>query len=147
MLKDELTESLVLTNAAPKDWREAATMAGNLLLKEGKIKKPYIKSMIHTVENYGPYMILLPKVCLFHGEPGDNVLSPGISLCVFQNEICFTDFANQPIRCCFGFGAVDKDSHMSLLMELSQLLQDEQLIELITNNGSKEKILKIIAKY
>lgn len=147
MLRDELTKDLIITNAEPRDWRQAASMAGEMLLHEKKIRSQYIESMIHTVEKYGPYMILLPEVCLFHGEPGNNVLSPCISLCVFRNEVCFTEFANQPIRCCFGFGAIDKDSHMNLLMELSNLLQNEQLIQLITNNGPEEDILNIIAKY
>lgn len=147
MIKDYLKEELVLTNVSVDNWQDAAKMAGGLLLKQNKIKEPFIDSMIKVVKTYGPYMILVPKVCFFHGEPGENVNEPCLSLCVFDKPVYFSDFNNQEIRCAFAFGAKDKDSHMSMIMSVATILQDEEFIEAITNNYSKEKIMSIIQKY
>ena len=120
---------------------------GKLLLKENKIEPEFIESMIQVVEEFGPYMILLPKVCFFHGQPGENVNEPCLSLIVFKDSVYFDDFENQEIKCAFAFGAIDSDSHMQMLMKVAQLLQNEEFISLITNNGEKDKILEIIQKY
>lgn len=147
MIRETLTKELVLTNVECKTWRECVEEAGNLLLKNNKIKKEFIPSMIKVVEELGPYMILLPKVCFFHGPPGDNVNEACLSLIVLKDSVYFNDFDNQEIKCAFAFGATDSDSHMQMLMNVAALLQDEEFIYLITNNGDKDKILKIIQKY
>lgn len=147
MIKDTLKEELVLTNVACKTWREAIQISGKLLLDAGKIKEPFIASMEKVVEELGPYMILLPKVCFFHGQPGENVNEPCLSLVVFKESVYFDDFENQEIRCAFAFGAIDSDSHMQMLMKVAQLLQNQEFISLITNNGTKDEILEIIQKY
>lgn len=147
MIKDTLTKERVLTNAQCKTWREAVNEAGTLLLNNQKIKQEFIPSMIQVVEELGPYMILLPKVCFFHGPPGENVLEPCLSLVVFENSIYFDDYDNQEIKCAFAFGAIDSESHMDMLKNVAYLLQNQKFVELITNNGSKEEILEIIQNY
>lgn len=125
-------------------WQEAAKAAGGVLVKENLIEEAYIESMIHVVEEFGPYMILIPKVCFFHGEPGETVRKPCLSLITLKNEVRFTEFANEPIKCAFAFGATDRDSHLEMIKNISKLLSDNEFIDLITNNGTKEKILEHI---
>lgn len=69
MIRDYLTEDLVLCDKEVNDWREAARVAGKLLQDKDKVNDAFIASMIETVEKFGPYMILVPKVCFFHGQP------------------------------------------------------------------------------
>jgi mannitol/fructose-specific phosphotransferase system IIA component (Ntr-type) len=147
MLNTILTEDLVVTNSNPKSWKDALKIAGNLLVKAGKVKPEFIDSMISVVNKYGPYMILVPKVCFFHGEPGPKVNEPCLSLCVFKEPVYFSEFKNQEIKCCFAFGAVDKDSHMQMLVEVTKLLQDKDFIQLVTNNGARSAILGKIQQY
>ncbi|MCH4207759.1 MAG: PTS sugar transporter subunit IIA [Solobacterium sp.] len=147
MISNVLTETMVQTNASPKNWEEAIRMAGQLLLDEKKVKPEFINSMIETVNTYGPYMILVPKVCFFHGTPGSDVIEPCLSLCVFKDPVFFEEYENKQINCCFAFGATDKDSHMEMLKNVVQLLQDQEFIQLITNNGSKSMIMECIQKY
>ncbi len=147
MIKDILTENVVLCDVEVKNWREAAQAAGGLLVRAGKVHESFIDSMIQTVEKFGPYMILVPKVCFFHGEPNENVKEACLSLCVLKNPVYFDDFDHQQINCAFAFGAVDKDSHMEMIMNVAKILQNEQFIEAITNNYPKEKIMEIIQKY
>ena len=147
MIKDYLTEENVKTNVEIDSWQEAAIYNGNILVEQGKVKPEFIQSMIDVVNKYGPYMILVPKICFFHGEPGPNVKEACLSLTVFKNPIYFKEFDNQQINCAFAFGAVDKDSHMEMIMNVASILQDEEFIEMITNNASKEDIMKKISEY
>lgn len=147
MIKEILTENVILTEADVSDWQEAATCCGNLLVKADKVKAEFVKTMIDVINEYGPYMILVPGVAFFHGTPGENVKEPCLSLVTFKHKIVFDDFEHQEIDCAFGFGATDKDSHMTMIMSLAALLQDAEFIELIRNHGTKEAILSMLEKY
>lgn len=140
----DLNEELITIDASVNSWQEAAQAAGRLLLKKNLIEPEFIDSIIETVNKFGPYMILVPKVCFFHGEPGEMVHEPCLSLVTLKNEVRFTEFDNQPIKCAFAFGATDPDSHLDMIKSIASLLADEEFIELITNNGEKEKIIKKI---
>lgn len=139
-----IEESLLKTNVSANSWREVVKMAGDLLKNEGYIDQSYTDSMIETIEELGPYMILLPKVAFFHGRPSEAVKEVGLSLIVLNESVYFEEFENQEIKAAFAFCAKDQDSHLEVLKEFSTLLQNEELIDLLTNNGSKEEILKII---
>lgn len=139
-----INEKLIDVDVEVETWQESAKVVGNLLLKENLIDEKYIDSMINSVEKFGPYMILAPKVCFFHGEPGDMVKEPCLSLITLKNEIRFSEFDNEPIKSAFAFGARDSDSHLDMIKKIAELLADTEFIELITNNGTKEDILKRI---
>lgn len=147
MLHDLISEDVVKTDVDAKTWREVVEICGDLLVKEEKIEPAFIRSMIQTVEDLGPYMILVPKVAFFHGSPSSAVKEVCLSLVTLKNNVIFDDFDNQEITCAFGFGAKDSDSHMNVLMQLAELLQDEEFLELVRNNGSKEAIMKKINQY
>ena len=147
MLKDILTNDSIVSDVTASSWKEVIEIVGNILVRNGKVDKSFINSMIGVVEEFGPYMILIPQVAFFHGRPGPEVHEACLSLITLKNPVYFTEFDNQMITCAFGFGAIDSDSHINMLMSVSTLLQDERFIELIRNNGSKESILEIIQNY
>lgn len=147
MIKDYLTKDLIETNVSLENWRDAAKRSGKLLVDQGKVKEEFVDSMIKTVEEFGPYMILVPKVCFFHGVPGSTVNEPCLSLVVLKEPVYFDDFDNQQINCCFAFGAIDNNSHMEMIKNVANILQDQSFIDMITNNASKETILNLISKY
>ena len=134
----------IKTNVSASNWKEVIQMAGDLLINNGNIEQSYVDSMINTVLELGPYMILLPQLAFFHGKPGEGVNEVGISLIVLDEPVIFDDFENQEIKCAFAFSAVDSDSHLSTLQKFAELLSNEPLIELLVNNGNKEEILEMI---
>ncbi|MDD3253188.1 MAG: PTS sugar transporter subunit IIA [Lachnospiraceae bacterium] len=147
MLNEVLTEAMVRTDVACDTWRDCVRICGGLLADAGKVEPSFIDSMIRTVEELGPYMILMPKVAFFHGRPSETVHEACLSLITLKESIYFTEFDHQEIRCAFGFGAVDADSHVDMLTHVAKLLQDAEFVELITGNGSKEAIMQKIKNY
>lgn len=94
MLKDLLTQDMIETEVVATSWREAIHVVGRLLKQKGFVQDAYIRSMISTVEDLGPYMILLPGIAFFHGSPQSGVHQIGLSLATFKNDVIFTDFNN-----------------------------------------------------
>lgn len=141
MLSELLNEKTIMTDVLCESWQDAAYKASQILVDQNKIKSTFTKKMIDTIMKYGPYVILVPNVAFFHGPPSDDVNEICLSLITLKKPVYFKEFDNQPIKCAFAFGAVDSDSHMKLLQQIVILFQDEAFLELITNNGSKDKIL------
>lgn len=144
-MKNILDFDLIETEVECENWEQVIEACGNLLLRKGLIKREFIQTMIDVVHQYGPYMILLPQIAFFHGQPGKLVNETCLSLITLKNPIIFDDFQKEQINCAFGFAAVDSDSHVKLLQNIVQLLQNEKFTELIRNHGTKEEILAVIA--
>lgn len=147
MIRDVLVDELVEVDVDVSSWQECVRYLGQKLVKAEKIKEAFIDSMIDTVNELGPYMILLPRLAFFHGKPGELVKEPCLSFITLKEEVTFEEFEGQKIKCAFAFGAVDSDSHMQMLMQVAQILQDEAFIDLVMNNGSKSDIMKKIQEY
>ncbi len=146
MLQEILTEEMIETDVECETWQETVKKAGGILVNKGKVKEDFIQKMIDTVMQFGPYVILMPKVAFFHGAPGNDVNELCLSLITLKNEVRFKEFENQPIKCAFAFGAVDSEGHMNMLKEVAMLFQDEEFLKLITENGSKNRILQKICE-
>lgn len=141
MIEKLLNEDMIQTGIDVKSWQEAARYAGSILKNNGLVEEAFIESMINTVNKYGPYVVLIPQVAFFHGEPSPNVHKLCMSLVTFKDPVYFKEFNNEEIRCAFAFGAVDKESHLNILMEVAKLFQDIEFVDLIVGGGSKEDIL------
>lgn len=144
MLKEALSQNMIETNVSVASWQDAVNAVGQLLVHNGKVKPSFIDSMIRVVEEFGPYMILVPDIAFFHGKPGPDVHEICISFVTFKNPVYFSDFENQRIKCAFGFGAVDNESHIEMLKKIAMLLQNDHFVQLVCNNGTKEEILQMV---
>ncbi|MEW4413477.1 PTS sugar transporter subunit IIA [Clostridium sp. AN503] len=146
-MEEILNDRVVRTEVECQSWRDCVKACGDLLVAEGKIEPSFIDSMIQTVEELGPYMILIPKVAFFHGRPSEAVHKACLSLITLKDSVRFEEFEGQEISCAFGFGAVDADSHVNMLVKVAKLLQDEDFVRLITQHGTKEAIMEKINQY
>lgn len=147
LIQEVLVEELVDVDVEANSWRDVVNYAGRLLVKAGKIEARFIDSMIETVEELGPYMILLPDVAFFHGKPSMAVKEACLSFITLKNDIYFKEFNHQRIKCAFAFGAIDNESHMQMLSRVASLLQDQEFIELACNHGDKDAIMRKIKNY
>jgi mannitol/fructose-specific phosphotransferase system IIA component (Ntr-type) len=146
MISEMLTYDKISTNVECKSWREVVKAAGDLLVKAGDIEDEFIGSMIGVVEEFGPYMILAPEVAFFHGRPSEAVHKICLSLVTLKEPVVFEEYGGETIKCAFAFGAVDHDSHIEMLKEMADLLQNDEFLDLVRGNGDKAEILRIIKK-
>lgn len=147
MLSSILTDNRIATDIKCSSWRDAVRACGQLLIGAGDVEEPFVNSMIETVEEFGPYMILVPEIALFHGRPSEAVHRPCLSLVVLSEPVIFDDFGGEIIRCAFGLGAVDNESHIGMLTQVAELLKNNSFLEMARGNSSKESISAMIQKY
>ena len=112
------------------------------MLHTGDIDANYIDAMQKVIEELGPYSVVAPGVVLLHAKPEDGVKNISFVLATLENGINFGS-KNDPVFLAIGLGAIDHNSHIELLQDLSVLLQDRQILDTLVSY-EKEDVAKAI---
>lgn len=149
MLKYFKDNDLVLyPQEQPATWEEAIRMSCHKLEEGGYVTEVYADSIIKSVNEFGPYIVLLPGVAMPHAA----VTSPGVSgtavaLTVFKDEVAFYDndaAEEKPAKLFFTIVAEDDDKHLENITNLMTLLQNEETLEALLKSGTIEDFNKLI---
>jgi mannitol/fructose-specific phosphotransferase system IIA component (Ntr-type) len=84
-------------------------------------------------------------VAIPHARPEQGVRSLSMSLLKLDEAV---DFApDKPVRLIIILAAVDNDSHLRALIQLTQLLNDPANIEEIVSTSDKSVLMEYVHKY
>lgn len=144
MLIDLLNENMIDINFSVKDWEEAVRHGGRLLKDEGIIEQNYIESMVDTVKELGPYIVIAPGIAMPHASSKDGVNEIGISLLTLSEPIEFGSEENDPVKIVVTLATVDHTSHLKALEELVSYLNNEKIIERILQADTEVEIMEIL---
>lgn len=123
------------------EWKDSIHLGVDLLVKNGNCMPEFAIEIIKSVENFGPYFILMPKLALAHAAPGNYIHKNGLSLIVFKNKVKFGESEKHDVNLLFTLTAKDGESHMDLLVKFSDLFQqDQNLVEKIIKLDSVKEI-------
>lgn len=139
MLKDSLVGNIILKEKVP-DWRQAIRTAAQKLLEKEYVEDKYIIKMIENIEKLGPYIILSDDVAMPHSRPKDGVKKTGISLLKLDEGVDFGE--NSSIRLIFILAAKDSNSHIDMITELVNMLQNEKKLNRVLNSKTENEILE-----
>lgn len=146
VLSDVLVAETVALDAEAKDWEEGVRLAGRLLVRTGSIEERYVESMIRAVRELGPYIVIAPGIAMPHARPEDGARKIGLSLVRLKSPVPFGNPTNDPVDLIIGLSAVDSDSHLKLLAQLSRLINDRDRLQAIREARSKEGILALVSQ-
>ena len=127
----------ILERAA--DWKDAVRKSVMPLEEGGYVKPEYKEAIISGIEKLGPYIVIAPSIALPHARAEQGVLKSQIAITLFRNEVQFNreDAAAQLF---VALAAADSDSHLKALMFISELLQDNKMVEQILNSKDTETL-------
>lgn len=123
-------------------WMDSIKLGGELLLKNGYIKKEYIREMIEVVNKYGSYIVISPNIALPHARNTNNVIKTGISIIRLKDQIMFPNEKN--VKIVITLCSKDNKEHLDGLVELTELLNLKEFKEEILKAKDKEEILNYI---
>ena len=144
-LADEIPLQSIEAGASATTWREAVTVAGDLLVAGGVTTPAYTEEMIQTVEKLGPYIVLAPGIAIAHSRPSPAVLRTGLSLATLEDPVEFGSKKNDPVRLVVGLAALDHDSHLEVMKALAKLLSNRSLVDQVIEAKTAEEIRDILA--
>lgn len=148
MLNDLLTRETIQLAEQVVDWHEAIQIAASPLLNNKSIEKEYVDAMIENIERIGPYIVLAPRVAIPHARPEDGVNKIGMSLLKITNPVAFSkDDKEKDVNLIFVIAAIDNEMHLKALSQLTELLEDESIVNQIIDVKCKEEIIPFIEDF
>ena len=149
-LPELMKPSLIRISKEKLDWKQAIAEAAQPLLEQGYIEETYIDAMIQNVIEIGPYIVLAPKVAVPHARPETGVNKLGISLLKLDQSVDFNvdgeEDEERYVQLVFVLAAIDNKAHLTALMQLSKILEDEDNIDSLIEKNSVEELYESINK-
>jgi ascorbate PTS system EIIA or EIIAB component len=142
-MKELISFDNIQVKARAVEWREAIEIAGNLLLKDEKIKRKYIDNMIKAVIDMGPYIVITPGLALAHAEPSSEVLENAVSLITLEEPVNFGSI-NDPVNVILCLASTDNNSHINVLKAVAEKLMIEGMIDRLAVCESVQEIYSLI---
>lgn len=137
---------MIQLHAKAKNWEEAIRLSAAPLLKNKKINREYIETMIQTAKNEGPYMVIAKHVALPHARPEEGALDLGISITVLDDPIAFGSKENDPVKYIFCLSAPRNNRHLNAMAELVNLLDDQAFYDLLDSSSNPKQVYEYICE-
>lgn len=125
------------------DWEESIQIAAQPLLEVGYFNQAYINSMIQSVHDMGPYIVIAPEIAIAHARPNDDVHKVGLSLLKLNEHINFSDNSHYA-SLIFVLSAIDNEAHLEILRKLATILSDKETVQSLIDANSKSEITNIL---
>ncbi|MCU7558210.1 BglG family transcription antiterminator [Macrococcus capreoli] len=142
MLKELLTESFIQTELTVDNWQDSIIKASKPLLTNNIITEDYIKAMINSVIELGPYIVIMPDIAIPHARPEDGALEVGLSFANFKEPVVFPN--DKSVKAMIVLSAKDQNAHLKALAEMTEILGNDNYVEILKTATDKNEIIKLI---
>ncbi|ATZ18443.1 PTS system, ascorbate-specific IIA component [Williamsoniiplasma somnilux] len=129
------------------DWKDAINLACTPLLENKMINKNFIPKLISETERLGPYYIMVDDLALGHISPDGSAIKNGISLLYLNKPVAFKKDGTGQVKFLFILSAVDGNSHLNILRELSMTFGNNNFYKEFYNVKKYEDIINLTNKY
>lgn len=146
MLKDILTDNHILIQEQVDNWQEAIERVAKPLLKENIVESSYVDAMVRAVEEYGAYIVIGKHLALAHARPEDGVNKLGVSVATIRQPVDFGNEEMDPVKIIFCLAAVDSYSHLTIMKELIDLINDETKLTRLIESPNVDSFKKLLFK-
>ncbi|WDV46012.1 PTS sugar transporter subunit IIA [Clostridiaceae bacterium M8S5] len=127
------------------DWQEAIKLSAKPLLDNGLIEESYIKAMIDSVIEHGPYIVIAPNIALPHARPEAGAKKVGFSILKLKESVAFSSEEDHKAKLLITLSCSDSSTHIEMLQALVAVLSDQKKYDAIFNAQTAEEMLSIFA--
>ena len=144
MLSDLLNKDTIqVDNNANMNWEEAIKKAAIPLLENKSIEDKYVSAMIDSVKENGPYINIGENIAMAHSRPENGVLKVALSLLKTDPAVDLVN-ENHKVKLWFVLSAVDSNSHIKVIQQLTQLLGNKEIIEDMISAKNVDELVDVI---
>ncbi|MDK2809024.1 MAG: ascorbate system or component [Clostridiales bacterium] len=131
------------------DWKEAIRMSCEVLEADGTVEENYKEDIIRCVEEYGPYIVIMPDIAMPHSqEHAKGVNGTAISFMKLEEPVSFDPSdPEKEARLFFTLASCNSEQHLDNMSKLAELLSNEDLLEELKEITCKGDLLKLEKKY
>ncbi|MEC3883219.1 BglG family transcription antiterminator [Halobacillus sp. HZG1] len=144
MLNELLTEQTIQLKDKVQNWEEAIKVASQPLIDQQVIRLDYVQAMIDNVNELGPYIVIAPGIAIPHARPEAGVEQLGMSLLRLKDSVYFSDKEKHRAQLVIVLAAIDNETHLKALAQLTELLSDEKHVERLISAEETEQVIDLI---
>ncbi len=133
MIKELISKNRVIFRNSFDNWENAIKESCAPLIEQGAIKSFYADEIISNVKEYGAYIVIAPNICIPHAQEGLGVNETAISFMKTNEPVSFSDDPEQDSQLFFVLASENNDKHLSNLMALTELLDNEEYVNIMLN--------------
>lgn len=130
-------------------WEDAIRACGQIMIKQAYIDERYVDAIIKCINDFGPYIVIMPDVAMPHSTLGaEGVYKTGIGFMKVNKPVSFDENDHEKdARLFFTLAATNNEEHLNNMMQLSELLMNEELVKDLLDVNNDEDLEKVINKY
>ena len=149
LLGEIIDNKRVLFAQKAENWEDAIRMSCKLLVEEGTIDPGYADEIINTVNEMGPYIVLMPGFALPHAmKNSENAHGTAIAFMKLEEPVSFNpDNSEKDASVFFTLVARDSDEHLKNMRKLWTMLTNEELCADLLTVSSLEELIALDTKY
>ena len=137
-------DDAVALDVTVDDWEDAVRRAGRLLEQAGVAEAAYTQSMIDSVHEKGPYIVIAPGFAFAHARPSDAVLRTGMAWLRLADPVEFGHPKNDPVTLVVALAARDADAHQAAMAELATVIADPERKASLDTATTAEEVLRLL---
>ncbi|WP_018652124.1 PTS mannitol transporter subunit IICBA [Actinobacillus capsulatus] len=138
-----VTEDQIFLNLTARTKEEAIQFAGEQLVKLGFAEADYVPAMFEREQQVSTY--LGEGIAVPHGTIAakDKVLKTGIVFCQYREGVRFTDEEDGVAKLVIGIAARNNE-HIQVVSAITNALDDEKTMEILTLTDDPQKVLRLL---
>lgn len=144
MLKEIIEKNRYSFHKGFDNWEDAVKASCKPLIDEGAIEPEYADSIIASIKNFGPYIVIAPNICIPHAQEGKGVNETAVCFMRTEEPVHFSDDPEQDARLFFVLASTDNERHMQNLVSMVGLIEDQSIVEKLINSKSIEDLKAIV---
>ncbi|MGN0512443.1 MAG: PTS sugar transporter subunit IIA [Lachnospiraceae bacterium] len=132
-----------------QDWKDAIRMSCEVLEADGTVEVNYKEDIIRCVEEYGPYIVIVPNVAMPHSqECAKGVHKTAIAFMKLEEPVSFDpEDPEKDAVLFFTLASCNPEQHLENMAKLSEVLGSEDVLNELMNAKTEEDLLEIQKKY
>lgn len=130
-------------------WENAIRESCQPIEEDGSVEKVYGEKIIECVNEYGPYIVIAPKIALpHHQEKAEGVNKTAISFMKVKKPVEFDkDDRELDANLFFTIASKDHNEHIDNLTALSEILVNDDIVEDLLKVDNKADLVEVAKKY
>lgn len=140
---DILTVDRIQLGVTAEDKMDAIRKSGELLVKSGCVKPAYVQGMLNREQTMSTY--LDNGVAIPHGqyENRNDILRTGIAILQLRKGVVWEE--DETAQLIVGIAAAS-DEHIDILTALSEVVEDEEIVNELIHTADAKLILSYLGK-
>lgn len=149
MLKEFVEKNHCKFAQSAKDWKDAIRMSCEVLEADGTVEENYKEDIIRCIEEYGPYIVIMPDVAMPHSqECAKGVHKTAIAFMKLEEPVSFDPGdPEKDAVLFFTLASCDPSQHLDNMSRLAELMSNEELMEELKEAKTPEDLLALEEKY